>query len=76
MKDKYSETKARHDWATVQDVADRRFPFPEPKKSFLGFQARRITDILDELQRLEDHDDMIYSDHPTDGAGWGKWPFK
>lgn len=62
--------KAKRDWTTVQQVADRRFVFEKSKRAYIQTQAARITHNIDELCRLAETDAYFFSDTVI-----GRWPY-
>lgn len=76
MKDPASYAKAKADWASVQEVAARRFHFDRTRSAYIQTQSARITRTIDLMERLEWLDGMC--DVPAgqcDSPGIGYWPY-
>lgn len=75
MIDVPSYTKAKADWETIQEVAQRRFQIEQSRRAFLQVQAARITHNVHEMERLEKDDSYVRALQPCNAPGEGGWPY-
>ena len=75
MIDTASYAKAKVDWTAAQELAHRCFQFEKSRRAFLQTQSARITRNVDEMERLEKHDALVFGPQHCDAAGRGRWPY-